>query len=91
MTSLPRFCRTSTGPVMQFYQPTKDGESSHVLQFRYINEGDNMEMLFDQCTRLQDAIDALVREKVAEQRRADALQEAVDAYRAALAAGRGKA
>lgn len=87
MPNLPRFFRTPTGPAVEYHTPTRGGDLRHELPFRYAAEADNqdgMELIFEQACRLQDAIDALVREKVAEQRRADALQEAVDAYKASL-------
>lgn len=87
MSSLPRFYRTPSGPAVEYATPRREGEMRHELRFRDAAEADNldgMETIFDQCCRLQAAIDALVREKVAEQRRADALQEAVDAYKASL-------
>lgn len=87
MPNLPRFYRTHIGPAVEYHTPARDGEVRHELLFRYAAEADNMdgmELIYDQCCRLQEAIDALVREKVAEQRRADALQEAVNAYKALL-------
>jgi hypothetical protein len=89
MNNLPRFFRTHTGPAVDYATPVRDGVLRHTLAFRDALEADDMdgaEMIFDQCCKLQDAIDAVVREKVAEQRRADALQEAVDAYKSSLSA-----
>lgn len=89
MPNLPRFFRTHIGPAVEYHTPVRDGELRHELRFRDAAEADNldgMEVIFDQACRLQDAIDALVREKLAEQRRAEALQEAVDAYKTSLQA-----
>jgi len=76
MPSLPRFYRTHVGPAVEYHTPVRDAAEADNM--------DGLELIYDQCCRLQEAIDALVREKVAEQRRADALQEAVNAYKAML-------